>query len=586
MIDHSRVDARPLLALMMVLFSLPIALASTVQLNYIYVQQGNYSYQYQLMGDSVLIPQKCSSGFTDWLIYPDPRSQIGISNIQVIYSNGTAAPYIGFYSPKYASLTTPCGSVYGLYVTLGQYPPPSPYGYLEPGVNYTVKLAPGGNNITIPIPPGFSFLYALIKVVFIGPGSVVIKSPFVHPINAVKNYTEVGGFQLPVTQETIITFTPQALIYLNASGLAYASITPTYYTTVFNTGTAYLIGQPFYDVEYRGVSIASPTQLFPSQSLVRNASISSITTEPASISITPACSNLIVSGGQYSGGKLRVKVPSNVTLFLNGAPFMNLSIGSIPTGSASLGLNVLSSGISIVSLDGKLLNGTVVLSNGRSTIRPGPGVCVPPGTYSAIVVAGNYSFQLGHVNVTLLDPYITIPLFYKTSMTIKTNATTCPGSPYLLVNGERKQYGSPVSLSYVRNSSSVSLELVLDGVVLSQRDVVINGTNESIYMPVNSMKVRVTDILGFPISNYVVMIGNNLTYFDARTICIPYSASFVVVQVNGQDYVVKMAPIVHVTVLWPLTFKSIMVISSLIIIMLIAAVVAIAKKHSNEVVTV
>lgn len=319
--------------------------------------------------------------------------------------------------------------------------------------------------------------------------------------------------------------------------------------------------------------------------LVRNISISSITTEPASISITPACSNLIISGGQYSGGKLRVRVPSNVTLFLNGVPFMNLSISSIPTGSASLSLNVLSDGINIVSLDGQPLNGTVVLSNGRSTIRPGPGVCVPPGTYSAIVVVNNYSFQLGHVNVTLLDPYITVPpLFYRTSITIKTNATTCPpGSPYLLVNGEREQYGfPPVSLGYVRNGSSVSVALALDGgAVLSQRGVVINGTNESIYMPVNSMKVKVTDILGFPISNYVVVIGN-LTYFDARTICVPSSASFVVVQVNGQDYVARIAPpIVHVTVLWPLTFKSMIVLSFLLMIMLIGIVSAAIRKHSS-----
>ncbi len=117
-----------------------------------------------------------------------------------------------------------------------------------------MKLSPGSDNITIPTPPpGFSFLYALIKVVFIGPGGVVIKSQFTHPMNVIKNYTEVGGFQLPVTQETIIAFTPQVLIYLNTSGLAYASINPVYYTTVFNTGgMAYVIGQPFYDVEYGG----------------------------------------------------------------------------------------------------------------------------------------------------------------------------------------------------------------------------------------------------------------------------------------------------------------------------------------------
>ena len=109
-----------------------------------------------------------------------------------------------------------------------------------------------------------------------------------------------------------------------------------------------------------------------------------------------------------------------MTLFLSGNPVMNLSIGSIPLNNATLSLGVLSGGIEVMSLDGEALNGTVVLSNGRSTIRPGPGVCISPGVYSAIVVAGNYSFQLSSINVTLLNPSIIVPMYSRVIINVPT----------------------------------------------------------------------------------------------------------------------------------------------------------------------
>jgi len=174
-------------------------------------------------------------------------------------------------------------------------------------------LTPGINNITILVPPGFSLMYAYIRITMIGPGSLIIKSPFTHIINSTQASTEVGGFQLPVTQDTIITFMPQSIIYLNVSGVAYASIYPTYYTTVFNTGLAYIIGEPYYNAKYSGELVNAP-RLYPSQVYIKNASISSINPNPAVIYVMP-CSNLIASGGQYVNGHLVTQVPRNVTLF-------------------------------------------------------------------------------------------------------------------------------------------------------------------------------------------------------------------------------------------------------------------------------
>lgn len=560
-------------ALVIALAVTPIALgaAGVTGLNYIYVKQGNTAYQYQLMGSSIMLPQKCSGNYDDWLIYLDPRSSIGISNIQVIYVNGSTAQYMGMYTPKYASLHLGCGSIYGLYITLSRYPPPPPYGYIQAGLNHTIKLTPGINNITIPVSPGFSLMYAYIRVTMIGPGSLIIKSPFTHIINSTQASTEVGGFQLPVTQDTIITFMPQSIMYLNVSGVAYASIYPTYYTTVFNTGLAYIIGEPYYDAKYSGELVNAP-RLYPSQVYIKNASISSINPNPAVIYVYPPCSNLIASGGQYVNGHLVTQVPRNVTLFLSGNPLMNLSIDSIPLNNATLSLGVLSNGIEVMSLDGEPLNGTVVLSNGRSTIRPGPGVCISPGVYSAIVVAGNYSFQLS-ANVTLLNPSIIVPMYSRVAINVTSNVTSCLGTPYLLVNGVKHDYGAPLDLHYVKNGSSIQIELAINGVTLAQRAITINGTNISISIPINMARLRVTDLLGSPLSDYTVNVGG-LTYVDTPNICIPSSVSFIVIQVGNQEYVAKASPQIHVTA-WALTHRSIYIILA---IMSFIAFIAIALK--------
>lgn len=568
-------------ALVVILTVTPIALAaaSVSGLNYIYVRQGSNAYQYQLMSNSIIIPQRCSGNYDDWLIYLDPRSSIGISSIQVIYINGSTAQYMGMYAPKYASLRLGCGSVYGLYITLARYPPPPPYGYVQAGLNYTIKLGPGINNITIPVPPGFSLMYAYMRIVIVGPGDLIIKSPFTHVVNSTQASTEVGGFQLPVTQYTVITFMPQSLIYLNVSGVAYASIYPTFYTTVFNTGLAYIIGEPYYNTKYSGELVNAP-RLYPSQVYVRNANINSINPNPAVIYVSPPCSNLIASGGQYINGRLVVPVPKNVTLFLSGNPIMNLSIGSIPLNNATLSLGVLSGGIEVMSLDGEALNGTVVLSNGRSTIRPGPGICISPGVYSAIVVAGNYSFQLSSINVTLLNPSIIVPMYSRVIINVTSNVTSCLGTPYLLINGVKHDYGAPLDLYYVRNGSNIQIELAMNGVALAQRVVTINGTNISISIPINMARLRVTDLLGSPLNDYTVNVGG-LTYIDPSSICIPDSASFIVIQVNGQEYVAKVSPQIHVTV-WTVTHRSIYIMLAIISLIIFTAIISKIRRNHHK----
>ncbi|ABW01158.1 hypothetical protein Cmaq_0310 [Caldivirga maquilingensis IC-167] len=571
------------IAMMPVLAAVPNYI---VNYGLIYINGSSIPVMLPINGSSI-IPLNCN-GLVNLTLVIDPRSQLGLASASLVLSNGSITPVTGLNTPKYMSTWVNCRSTYGVIVFVSSYMKIPPVLYLYNGPVITGSYSGSGvltinNTVSLGLTP----LYTIIGLVVIG-GSVKPASPFTFLVNKSTYTINTNGIPIVMNKYVYISYTLNPTFRVN-NATVYYSVNTTYSIPATSSipwsGLALLSNDTaYYTVSLTGslMRLNATIPIFiPGQELVKLSGSVNWIESTASVSLNPWCSNLLIPT-QVSGGNVIVTVPSNETLYVGNEPVVNLIVLGLANNKATVTLNniITGSSISVETLDGYPLNATILLlgHGAYSVLRN--NTCLVPGLYSMVIMSDSGYYRLV-VNINQSSTIVKVPLFHVVNLS--TTLTQLPPScsnVMLTMNSSAHLISSndnvfKFTLSNVKYGSSILINAVINGSIVGSSMIKVNSSEINVSIPVRVINVKVTGLLGSPISAVVDAGGLSFNINGSATICVPIGVNYVTVHAAIGSYTV---PIVgnsaSVNVLYYINWSYLAAILLIIVIIIIAALLA------------
>ena len=533
---------------------------------------------------SSIIPLNCN-GLVNLTLVIDPRSQLGLASVSLVLSNGSITPVVGLSTPKYMSTWINCRSVYGLIVVVSNYIKIPPVLYLYKGPVITGSYSGSGvltinNTVSLGLTP----LYTIIGLVVIG-GSVKPASLFTFLVNKSTYVVNTNGIPIVMNKYVYVSYTFNPAFRVS-NATVYYSVNTTYSIPATSSipwsGLALLSNDTtYYTVKVAGsftrLNAALPI-FIPGQELVRLSGSVNWIESMASVSLNPWCSNLLIPT-QASRGNVIVTVPFNETLYIGNEPVANLIILGLADNKATVNLNNIITGnsINVETLDGYPLNATILLLGHGTYSVLRNNTCLVPGLYSMVIISNSGYYRL-MVTINQSSTVVKIPLFH--AVNLSAALTQLPpscghvmltmNSSAFLINSRNNVF--KVTLSNVKYGSRILINAVINGSVVGSSVIKVNSSEINASIPVRVINVKVTGLLGSPVSAVVDAGGLSFNINGSATICVPIGVNYVTVHAAVGSYTI---PIVgnsaSVNILYYINWSYLAAILLIIVIIIIAA---------------
>lgn len=413
-------------------------------------------------------------------------------------------------------------------------------------------------------------------------------SPFTFLVNKSTYTINTNGIPIVMNKYVYISYTLNPTFRVN-NATVYYSVNTTYSIPATSSipwsGLALLSNDTaYYTVSLTGslMRLNATIPIFiPGQELVKLSGSVNWIESTASVSLNPWCSNLLIPT-QVSGGNVIVTVPSNETLYVGNEPVVNLIVLGLANNKATVTLNniITGSSISVETLDGYPLNATILLlgHGAYSVLRN--NTCLVPGLYSMVIMSDSGYYRLV-VNINQSSTIVKVPLFHVVNLS--TTLTQLPPScsnVMLTMNSSAHLISSndnvfKFTLSNVKYGSSILINAVINGSIVGSSMIKVNSSEINVSIPVRVINVKVTGLLGSPISAVVDAGGLSFNINGSATICVPIGVNYVTVHAAIGSYTV---PIVgnsaSVNVLYYINWSYLAAILLIIVIIIIAALLA------------
>ncbi|WP_291999519.1 hypothetical protein [Caldivirga sp.] len=501
---------------------------------------------------SSIIPLDCN-GIVNLTLVIDPRSQLGLSSVSLVLSNGSITPVMGLNTPKFISTWVNCGSTYGLMVTIANYMKIPPVLYLYKGPVITGSYSGSGiltinNTVSLGLTP----LYTMVGLVVIG-GSVKPASPFTFLVNKSTYIVNASGIPIVMSKYVYVSYTFNPAFRVN-NATVYYSVNTTYSIPATVgipwSGLAILSNDSaYYTINLAGSLTRLDTTVpifIPGQSLVKLSGSVNWIESTASVSLNPWCSNLLIPT-QASKGSVTVTVPSNETLYIGNEPVANLIILGLANGKATVNLNNIITGnsINVETIDGYPVNATILLLGHGAYTMLRNNTCLVPGVYSLVIISDSGYYRL-MVTINQSSTIVKVPLFHTVNLSVMlTQLPSACGHVVLamnssarLINGSNNVF--KVTLSNVKYGSTILINAMINGSVVGSSIVKVNSSNVNVSIPVRVINVKVVGLLGSPISAIVNAGGLSFNINGSATICVPIGVNYVTVHAAIGSYTVPI----------------------------------------------
>ncbi|WP_291766689.1 hypothetical protein [Caldivirga sp. UBA161] len=502
---------------------------------------------------SSIIPLNCNHGVVNLTLVIDPRSQLGLSSVSLVLSNGSITPLMGLITPKYMNAWVNCMNTYGLIVAVSNYMKIPPVLYLYNGPVITGSYS-GSGFLTInnTVSLGLNPLYTIIGLVVIG-GSVKPTSPFTFLVNKSSYIINTNGIPILMNKYVYVSYTLNPTFKVN-NATVYYSVNTTYSIPVASnvpwSGLAILSNDTaYYMVNVMGFfsRLNATLPIFiPGQELVKLSGSINWVESTASVSLNPWCSNFLIPT-QSNGGSIVVTVPSNETLYIGDQPVANLIVLGLANDKATVNLNNVITGnsINVETLDGYPLNATILLlGHGAYSVLRNT-TCLAPGLYSMVIISGSGYYRL-MVNINQSSTVVKVPLFHIVNLTATltqlppscSHVMLMMNSSMHLISGNNNTF--KVTLSDVKYGSSILINAMINGSVIGSTVIKVNSSKLNVSIPVRVINVKVAGLLGSPISAVINVGGLNFNINGSATVCAPIGVNYITVHAAIGSYTVPI----------------------------------------------
>ncbi len=551
----------------LLLVIIPAALANVVELNinYAALYINNTVELVQIPPNSTTILPIACTGYANVTLVIDPRSPYALSGVYVVYYNGSLKPITGLNTPRYASTIVNCRSTYGLLVSSSTYPQTPPFIpiYFIPSISGNFS---GSGNLTITLPDQANLLYMVVYIASIG-GSVSPMSGFTFLANVSQRTLETPIAPMRIVKYTYLVYGPSAVFKVVNSTVYYSVVAfyKAYYQEGgFWSGYAIVLNNSYYTVRlmgsYRRVNITAPVFSIGQMVIYMNGSAYWSISKQL-IGLNPPCINIVGASPESMVG-----VPSTLAFSIGNLKYL-VNIYGLPINLTIQIPGVVEvSNVTIRTLDGYTLNGTIYLMSNGSLIALKPGLCIPQGIYSGLLETPYGGFK---VNVSASGSIeVTAPIYHVVRLAALINTTAqCPINS-IYVNATISNVGFSgriinITLLNVKYLSVLMVNALVNGTPVGLGYVTVTGPY--IKASIVPRVVKVSLGLFNLISHHGVELNiGNLTYVINRSsyICVPQGASTAIIRTPIGNYVtpivgdeINVAPPIYIIYMYLNTYK-------------------------------